>query len=96
MTVMTGSWFRFLSSYTMAYGVEIELTGRGGVSQRFTLRENDVSYLCKGVDAHVTGGATPMTTIAFPLFGGLVQVNDEEWAEFLDALTAVASSGGWH
>lgn len=92
---MKGSWFKFNGSYSDEQGVDVELLSRGGTSRKLRLTRNDVSYLLESIDGHVTAGPTPLSNIAFPLYGLLVQVSDAEWLEFTEALGLVASKGGW-
>ena len=92
---MKGSWFALKSSYSDVTGVELEIWGRGGVTREITLTRKDVSYLLESVDGHVIAGPIPISHVAFPLYGLLVDVNDAEWHEFVEALSSVAGQGGW-
>lgn len=92
---MKGSWFKFNGDYSNEKGVEVELWSQGGNTRKLHLTENDVSYLLESIDGHVTAGPNPVSHIAFPLYGLLVQVSDAEWLEFTDALESSAGQGGW-
>jgi hypothetical protein len=82
--------FLVSSPYSPNNGISIEIN-----SVKIQLSLADICYLLLDIDGAATVSKTPPAIVAFTLHGVTYEFTNEEWADFVDALSSVAGEGGW-